>query len=442
MILLSCSFLFQGPVFLLFLDCVWQLTQQFLSAFQFSETYLVHLYSLVHNCLYGNFLFDSARSRLQASLHSKRSSYYGTQDDQYGINDADQYEGPLVSAWGNWKSLLTDEQNETWLNPFYYIFGTNDANYDCLANSPFPFDPMQFNSAFSDIFPDTTQGGNYGLYSDQPIPSSPVYSTASSQFRPEKDLQESLRAGLLLPTASICSVQVWQGFFFRYIPELRGSGQERVHVQQIENRLVKEVRKLKDLLNECEMSQGAQASDLTSFIGKILKAREDEKRERQFKLQLDTSSNFNRMSAFASMSSEDEEGEGRFHLLLSDELSNGSPVNHTQGSRTLPPRLDIAIAMDDSFSKFKDTLYSKGGSPKTPPRARLTSNCSSEGRSPIMKTRIKVQKEDSSNGPMSPAMRWVGSSPSAVHKNIPFMPSTTIPIHRKTTGVIEELTKL
>ena len=243
----------QSPVLLLFLDCVWQLSHQFLSAFQFSETYLVQLYSLVHNCLYGNFLFDSARSRLQASLHSKRSSYYGTQDDQYGINDADQYEGPLVSAWGNWRTSLTDEQNETWLNPFYYIFGSNDANYDCLARTPFPFDPVQFSSALSDIFPDSSQGGNYGLYTDQPVPASPVYSTASSQlssqFRPgQDDLQAALRVGLLLPTTSICSVQVWQGFFFRYIPEFCGSGRQRVYIQEVESRLVKEVRKLKDLL--------------------------------------------------------------------------------------------------------------------------------------------------------------------------------------------------
>ncbi|KAL0870764.1 hypothetical protein ABMA27_005698 [Loxostege sticticalis] len=52
-----------APVFLLFLDCVWQLTQQFPAAFAFSETYLTTLWDCVHNHLFDTFLFNCPKDR-------------------------------------------------------------------------------------------------------------------------------------------------------------------------------------------------------------------------------------------------------------------------------------------------------------------------------------------------------------------------------------------
>ncbi|KAJ8380442.1 hypothetical protein SKAU_G00012200 [Synaphobranchus kaupii] len=53
----------QSPVFLLFLECVWQLLQQHGPAFQFSETYLTVLSDSLYVPIFSTFLFNSAYQR-------------------------------------------------------------------------------------------------------------------------------------------------------------------------------------------------------------------------------------------------------------------------------------------------------------------------------------------------------------------------------------------
>jgi len=150
----------------------------------------------------------------------KKSSYFGNQDDQYGITDAEQYDGPLISAWGSWRNSLTMEQNENWVNPFYYIFGVSDAqNFYSFRSSPLPFESSSFNTTFSDMVPEPVLGGNLGLYSDQPLPTSPITSTSITTDNISKsDIREgSYQMGLLLPLTTISSLSIWSKYFFRYI---------------------------------------------------------------------------------------------------------------------------------------------------------------------------------------------------------------------------------
>ena len=53
----------ESPIFLLFIDCVYQLTQQFPSEFEFSETYLLGLLDTMHACMFDTFLFDCEKQR-------------------------------------------------------------------------------------------------------------------------------------------------------------------------------------------------------------------------------------------------------------------------------------------------------------------------------------------------------------------------------------------
>lgn len=55
----------ESPVFLHFIDCVYQLTQQFPSEFEFSETYLHALLDTMHACMFDTFLFDSEKQRAE-----------------------------------------------------------------------------------------------------------------------------------------------------------------------------------------------------------------------------------------------------------------------------------------------------------------------------------------------------------------------------------------
>ena len=55
----------ESPVFLHFLDCVWQLCRQFPSQFEFSEIYLTNIIDATHLGLFETFVFTSEHHRIR-----------------------------------------------------------------------------------------------------------------------------------------------------------------------------------------------------------------------------------------------------------------------------------------------------------------------------------------------------------------------------------------
>ncbi|XP_072404950.1 myotubularin-related protein 10-A-like [Chiloscyllium punctatum] len=53
----------ESPVFLLFLDCVWQLLDHYRGFFEFTDRYLMALHNSTHTVLFGTFLFNCSRER-------------------------------------------------------------------------------------------------------------------------------------------------------------------------------------------------------------------------------------------------------------------------------------------------------------------------------------------------------------------------------------------
>ncbi|ERL87170.1 myotubularin-related protein 10-A [Dendroctonus ponderosae] len=92
----------QSPVFLLFLDCVWQLLQQFPAAFQFSETYLTTVWDSVHITIFDTFLFNCPHQRFMASTGNCNSH------------------APLRmrSVW-DWREQFSDKDIALFCNPLY-----------------------------------------------------------------------------------------------------------------------------------------------------------------------------------------------------------------------------------------------------------------------------------------------------------------------------------
>uniref|UniRef100_A0A1A8ETN2 Myotubularin related protein 6 n=1 Tax=Nothobranchius korthausae TaxID=1143690 RepID=A0A1A8ETN2_9TELE len=80
-----------SPIFTQFLECVWQLTEQFPQAFEFSEWFLLQIHEHVHSCQYGNFLGNNQRQREELQLRERTHSL--------------------------WAFLMSEKQN--YLNPFY-----------------------------------------------------------------------------------------------------------------------------------------------------------------------------------------------------------------------------------------------------------------------------------------------------------------------------------
>ncbi|CAF4168607.1 unnamed protein product, partial [Rotaria magnacalcarata] len=66
----------RSPVFLQWLDCIYQLMMQNQTAFQFNEMFLHELATHTYSCLYGTFLCNTDFERATANLETKTSSIW------------------------------------------------------------------------------------------------------------------------------------------------------------------------------------------------------------------------------------------------------------------------------------------------------------------------------------------------------------------------------
>uniref|UniRef100_A0A4W5R7R4 Myotubularin related protein 9 n=1 Tax=Hucho hucho TaxID=62062 RepID=A0A4W5R7R4_9TELE len=66
----------EAPVFLLFLDCVWQILRQFPCSFQFSQHFLVLLFEHAYASQFGTFVGNSASERSKLNLSQKTVSLW------------------------------------------------------------------------------------------------------------------------------------------------------------------------------------------------------------------------------------------------------------------------------------------------------------------------------------------------------------------------------
>lgn len=90
----------ESPIFLLFLDCIWQLTEQCPAVFEFSETYLTSLWDSCRISLFDTFLFSSHKNRTEAILTDSQSSSFSLRSvwrwsRQFSKNDLRLFTNPL-----------------------------------------------------------------------------------------------------------------------------------------------------------------------------------------------------------------------------------------------------------------------------------------------------------------------------------------------------------
>uniref|UniRef100_G3N6P8 Myotubularin n=1 Tax=Gasterosteus aculeatus aculeatus TaxID=481459 RepID=G3N6P8_GASAC len=81
----------RSPIFVQFIDCVWQMTKQFPTAFEFNERLLLTILDHLYSCCFGTFLYNCESARDQHEVRSK-----------------------TVSLWS-----LVNSRMEIYLNPFY-----------------------------------------------------------------------------------------------------------------------------------------------------------------------------------------------------------------------------------------------------------------------------------------------------------------------------------
>ncbi|XP_008578088.1 PREDICTED: myotubularin-related protein 9 [Galeopterus variegatus] len=66
----------EAPVFLLFLDCVWQILRQFPCSFEFNESFLIMLFEHAYASQFGTFLGNSESERCKLKLQQKTMSLW------------------------------------------------------------------------------------------------------------------------------------------------------------------------------------------------------------------------------------------------------------------------------------------------------------------------------------------------------------------------------
>lgn len=66
----------RSPVFLQFIDCVWQVTCQFPNAFQFNDHFLITILDHLYSCLFGTFLCNTEQQRLREEVKQKTVSLW------------------------------------------------------------------------------------------------------------------------------------------------------------------------------------------------------------------------------------------------------------------------------------------------------------------------------------------------------------------------------
>ncbi|XP_023287539.1 myotubularin-related protein 2 isoform X2 [Orussus abietinus] len=91
----------RSPVFLQFIDCVWQISQQFPNAFQFNEHFLITILDHLYSCRFGTFLFSSERERVQEKVKQRTVSLWSYTNSQLSL-----YQNPLYWASPQYQYVL------------------------------------------------------------------------------------------------------------------------------------------------------------------------------------------------------------------------------------------------------------------------------------------------------------------------------------------------
>uniref|UniRef100_A0A0A9W4V3 phosphatidylinositol-3,5-bisphosphate 3-phosphatase n=1 Tax=Lygus hesperus TaxID=30085 RepID=A0A0A9W4V3_LYGHE len=110
-----------SPVFTQFIECTWQLMQQFPSAFQFNEHFLLTLHDHTSSCQYGTFIGNSEKERNDLRVKERTYSLWG-----YMANHSEEYFNALYD-FKEWNCVLSpnlsSQSIKFWRGLFYRFEG-------------------------------------------------------------------------------------------------------------------------------------------------------------------------------------------------------------------------------------------------------------------------------------------------------------------------------
>ncbi|EDW06059.1 myotubularin-related protein 10-B [Drosophila mojavensis] len=182
----------QSPIFLLYLDCVWQLLQQFPDEFEFSQTYLTTLWDACFMPIFDTFQFDSQAQRARAVS-----------------------EGRLVlrPVW-DWGEQFSEKDKMFFTNPLY------QRQRGDLASSQNYRRSLAVGGQHK-LLSTTGTGGPLATSSPSRYTINPQLFATQSTVPQDRYLQPSHR---------ILDLSVWDQCYYRWLPvlDIRGGGQPQV----------------------------------------------------------------------------------------------------------------------------------------------------------------------------------------------------------------------
>lgn len=89
-----------SPVFTQFVECVWQLMQQFPCTFEFNERFLLEIHDHVYSCQFGNFLGTCHREREDLKIFEKTHSLW-----PFLLQKKQELRNPLYRGFTAYKEL-------------------------------------------------------------------------------------------------------------------------------------------------------------------------------------------------------------------------------------------------------------------------------------------------------------------------------------------------
>ncbi|XP_053675597.1 myotubularin-related protein 10 [Anopheles nili] len=171
----------RSPLFLLFLDCVWQLLQQFPESFEFSDVFLTTLWDSSFLPIFDTFQFNS-------------------ETDRYKALRADHV--VLRPVW-DWQQQLEDKDVALFANPTYRRKTTQTTTVNSNASRCSTSQNTVTNMLFNARRTDETNGH------------SGINGGASEMQLLQQDMLEFLE-----PQYCLRDIELWQQCYFRWMPHL------------------------------------------------------------------------------------------------------------------------------------------------------------------------------------------------------------------------------
>ncbi|XP_069481016.1 myotubularin-related protein 10 [Ambystoma mexicanum] len=244
----------ESPLFVLFLDCMWQLLEQYPAAFQFTETYLTVLYDSTRISLFGTFLFNCPHERVKQSTEFAISKNIQLGDEkglkfpcvwdwalQFTATDRALFNSPLYVG-----KSVTSMQNGS-----VKSFKRTKKNYSSTLRGMPPMfkngiiNEQEFlprrNSLILKLKPD------FLLQTDTPINEMDQYFRV--WFSKPVDLH-----GVLLPHLFGINIKLWKLCYLRWVPEAQINNGGSITAFQKISLLADEIEKLNRNLRQYRSS--------------------------------------------------------------------------------------------------------------------------------------------------------------------------------------------